>query len=182
MYQRYEILSEVIKEYRRFSAVGRQITVRLIPPSEINITLVNHFLASVNEPFEYVSQNVSDRDTVRIVVYNESNHSDRPIGLSFRQKYQLSGDVIWSEFDKVAHSNSRFNALYILAVVVHSVRMPIGFDRVVVKTKGRPLSVMARLKRSTTELERETVRPNGIIIAIAKVTNDPNYKAYPYYT
>jgi len=140
-------LSEVRKDCRRFSAVGRQITVRLIPPSEINTTLVNHFLASVNEQFEHVSQNVSDSNMVRIVIY-ESNHSDRPIGLSFRRKYQLSGDVILSAFEKVAHSHSRFNALYTLVVVVHSVRIPIGFESVALKTIGRALSVMAHLKNS----------------------------------
>ena len=47
------MLSEVRKEYRRFTAVGRQLTVRLSPLSETNADPVNHFLAGVNELFEH---------------------------------------------------------------------------------------------------------------------------------
>jgi len=36
---------------------------------------------------------------------------------------------------------SRFNALYKLIVMVHSVRMPIGFGRNGIKSEGRPLAV-----------------------------------------
>ena len=53
MSQRFEVLSEVRKEYRRFTAVGRQLTVRLSPLSENNADPVNHFLAGVNELFEH---------------------------------------------------------------------------------------------------------------------------------
>jgi hypothetical protein len=54
--------------------------------------------------------------------------------------------------------------------------MPIGFGRV--KTKGRPLSVTAHLKKSIVEVKAETnCLAHALIIAIAK-TNDPNYKAY----
>jgi hypothetical protein len=55
--------------------------------------------------------------------------------------------------------------------------MPIGFGRV--KTKGRPLSVMAHLKRSIVEDKAQNkCLAHALIIAIATVTNDPNYKAY----
>ena len=93
----------------------------------------------------------------------------------------LSVDAIWSVFEKVTQSNSRFNALDTMTVVLHSVKMPVGFGfhSACMKTKGRPLSVMAHLKRSIIQVKTETNSlAHALIIAIAKLTNDPNYKAY----
>jgi hypothetical protein len=48
-----------------------------------------------------------------------------------------------------------------------------------IKTKGRPLGVMAHLKRSIIEVKAETnCLAHALIIAIAKITNDPNYNSY----
>ena len=85
---------------------------------------MGHFLASVNELFEYALQDRSDSDMVGITVQNQLNQNEKPIGISFRRKDQLSGEVIWSVFKK---SNSRFNALDTLVETVHSVKMPISF-------------------------------------------------------
>jgi hypothetical protein len=47
-----------------------------------------------------------------------------------------------------------------LIVVVHSVKMPVGFGRKAVKSMGRQLSVMTHLKRSIIEVKAEkTVWP-----------------------
>jgi hypothetical protein len=55
--------------------------------------------------------------------------------------------------------------------------MPVDFGRV--KTKGRPLSVMAHFKISIIEVKAETnFLAHALIIAIAKATNDSNYKTY----
>ena len=63
-----------------------------------------------------------------------------------------------SVFEKVVQSNAKFNALDKLIVVVHLVKMPVGFGRV--KTKVRLLSVIAHLKRSIVEVKAEkTVWP-----------------------
>jgi hypothetical protein len=62
---------------------------------------------------------------VRITIQNRVNENDKPIGISLRHKYQLSGDVILSVFERISHSNSRFKALDTLIVTVHSVRMPV---------------------------------------------------------
>jgi hypothetical protein len=87
--------------------------------------------------------------------------------------------VIWSVFEKVAQSNSRFNALDKLVIDVYSVKMPIGFGKTALKTKGRTLSVMTHLKKSIVEVQAEEYcLAHAIVIAIAKVTNVPNYKAY----
>jgi len=56
------------------------------------------------------------------------------MGINFRRKDQLSGDVIWSVFEKVSWSNSRYNALDTLVVNVHSVRIPVGFGKHAIKS------------------------------------------------
>jgi hypothetical protein len=62
---------------------------------------------------------------------------------------------------------------------VQSVKMPVGFGKTALKTKGRPLSVMAHLQRSIVAVHaKENCLAHAIVIAIAKVTNDPNYNAY----
>ena len=57
--------------------------------------------------------------------------------VSFRRRDQLSVDAIWSVFENVTQSNSRFNALDTLTVVLHSVMMPVsfGFQNAGMKTK-----------------------------------------------
>jgi hypothetical protein len=66
-----------------------------------------------------------------------------------------------------------------LVIDVLSVMMPVGFGRTALKPKGRPLTVIAHLKRSIVEVEAEgNCLAHALVIAIAKVTNDPNYKAY----
>jgi len=173
---RFKIEVEITRQYRRFNDVGTQLTVRLLPPpNEENP--VSHFLASVNDLFQHALQGVSDSDMVGITIQNEVNQNDKAIGISFRCKDQLSGDVIWSVFEKVSQSNSNFNALDKLVVMVHSVRMPVGFGRV--KARCRPISVMAHLKRSIVEVKaEENCLAHALIIAIARLKNDPNYKAY----
>ena len=97
MARKFEIDDTITRQYRRFNAVGTQITVRLLPPSN-NVDPVNHFLAIVNGLFAHVLQNVSDSDMVVMTIHNQINQSDKPIGISFRRKDQLSADVIWSVF------------------------------------------------------------------------------------
>ena len=76
-------------------------------------------------------------------------------------------------------SNSRSNALDTLVVTVHSIKMPGGFGKHALKSMGRQLSTMAHLKRSIVEVKtEENCLANALVIAIAKVENDPNYKAY----
>ena len=129
--------------------------------------------------FEQVLRDVDDADIVGITIQNQVNQNDIPIGISFRRKDQLSGDVLWSVFEKVSQSNSTFNALDTLVVTVHSVRMPVGFGKNVLKSRGRPLSVMAHLKRSIVEVNaEENCVAHALVIAIAKIDEDPNYKAY----
>jgi len=178
MARRYEIMNTNTIQYRLCNAVGRQITVRLIPPSE-NSDPVAHFLASVNDLFEHALNDVDNADMVGITIQNLVNQNDKSIGISFRRKDQLSGDVIWSVFEKVSQSNSRFNALDTLVANVHSVRMLVGFGKNVLKSRGRPFSVMTLLKRSIVEVQvEEYCLAHALVIAIAKVDKDPNYDAF----
>jgi hypothetical protein len=103
---------------------------------------------------------------------------DKAIGISFRRKDQLSTDVILNVWQKVTQSNSRFNALDKLVLEVHSVKMPVGFGREM-KTKGRPLNALAHLKTSIVKVKAATdCLAHALVIAIAKITNDQNYKSY----
>jgi len=99
MARRFEIDDKIRRQYKRYNAVWTQLTVRLLPPED-NSNPVGHFLASVNELFDYALQDVSDDGMVGITIQNQVNQNDKPIGISFRRKYQLSGEVIWSVFEK----------------------------------------------------------------------------------
>ena len=116
---------------------------------------------------------------VGVTIQNQVNQNDKPIGISFRRKDQLSGDVIWSVFERVSQSNSRFNALDTLVVTVHTVKLSVVFGKRILKSRGRPFSVMAHLKRTIVEVKaEENCLVHTLVIAIARVDNDPNYKTY----
>jgi hypothetical protein len=85
--------------------------VRLNPQTDLDLNPVGHFLASVNDFFEHVLQCVQDSGMVGVATRNEVKRSAKPIGFCFRRRDQFSGDVIWSVFEEVSQSNSRFNAL-----------------------------------------------------------------------
>jgi len=61
-----------------------------------NSNPVGYFLATVKDLFEYALQDVSDRLVVGITIQNQVHQNNKPLGISFRRKYQLSGEVIWS--------------------------------------------------------------------------------------
>jgi hypothetical protein len=57
--------------------------------------------------------------------------------------------------------------------------MPVGYGKHAMKSKGRPLSVMAHLKRSIVEVKaEENCLAYALIIAIAKLENNAAYKSY----
>jgi hypothetical protein len=122
MAHKFDIVLEIRRKHRRFGTFGTQFTVRLNPPNDLNPNPVDNFLTSVAELFEHVLQDVQDSDLVGIAIRNEIIQSDKPIGFSFRRRDQILGKVIWSVFEKVSQSNSRFNAPYTLTIEVHSVR------------------------------------------------------------
>jgi len=141
--------SETNRQYNRFRAVGAELIVRLLPPAVGDSSdAITHFQASVNDLFDYALRDVDDADMVGITIRNEVNLLDKPISISFRRRDQLSDEVIWSVFSKVAQSNAWYTALDRFIVVIHIVKMPVGFGKRATKSKGRPLSVMAHLKKA----------------------------------
>ena len=64
-------------------------------------------------------------------------------------------------------------------MTVHSVTMHAGFGGDGNKRKGRPFATMAHLKRSIIEVRAEdNCLAQALIIAIARLHNDPNYTSY----
>ena len=110
--------------------------------------------------FEYALRNSEDSDMVGVTIHNEVNLLNKTIGISFRRKDQLSEELIWSVFSKVAQSNARYNAMHRLIVVVQSVKMLVGFGRKSIKSKGRPLDDMLHLKKVSSRLNlKQTAWP-----------------------
>jgi hypothetical protein len=178
---RYTVDGEINRRYERFNTVGRQLTVRLLPPYEgEDSNPMSHFLTGVSDLFEHTLCDCDDSDMVGITISNEGNVQDKAIGISFRWKDQINSDVIWSVFEKVAQSNARFKVLDRLVVTVHSVKMPVGNGRGRgIKPSGRPLENMVRLKRSIIEVKAaENCLAQALIISIARLTSGPEYKAY----
>jgi hypothetical protein len=167
---KFTIGSETNRQYNRFNARGTELTVRLLPPAaEDNLDVITHFQASVNDLFEYALRNSEHSDMVGITIHNEVNLLETEIGISFRRKDQLTDEVNWSVFSKVAQPNARYNALDRLIVVIHSVKMPVDFGRKAVKSMGRPLSEMAHVKTSIIKVKADTnCLVHVLIIAIAR--------------
>ena len=90
----------------------------------------------MNDLIEHALRDADDNDMVGMAIQNQVNQNDKPIGNSFRWKYQLTAEVIWSVFEKVSHSNSRLNALFTLVVTVHLAKMPFGFCKHAIKSRG----------------------------------------------
>jgi hypothetical protein len=96
MARRFEIEDTITRRYSRFNAIGTQLIVHLLPPSNNDARdPISHFLASVNDLFGHALQNLSNSDMVGITINNCVNQNTKHIGISFRRKDQLAGDVIW---------------------------------------------------------------------------------------
>jgi hypothetical protein len=101
MARRFEIEDTSTRQYRRFNATGTQLVIRLLPPSDATDP-VSNFLASLNDLFRHALQNLSENAFVGITIQNRENQKDKPIGISFRRKDQVAGDVILSLIQKVS--------------------------------------------------------------------------------
>ena len=94
--------------------------------------------------------------------------NDKTMGISFRRKDQLSADVILNVWEKVTQCNSCFNTLDTLVLEVHTVKKPVGFGGI--KTKGRPLAILAHLKKNTVQVKAKTnCVAHTLIIAITQI-------------
>jgi hypothetical protein len=71
--EKFEIIDEQTREYRRFNTRCMQWKVRLNTPP-ISIYPV-HFVAGVNEKFDHILENIDDGNMVGITIHNEVNQS-----------------------------------------------------------------------------------------------------------
>ena len=173
MQRKFTIIDEITRQYRCFNTRGTQLSIRLLPPGEGDeIHPDSHFMASLTSLCEYALQNCDDSEMVSIWIRNEVNMRDKAIGISFRRKDQLSTDEILNVW-QVIQSNSRFNVLDKLVFQLHSVKMPVWFGRGI-RNIGRPLDVLAHLKTRIVKVKPEkNCLAHALVIAIAKITNDP---------
>jgi hypothetical protein len=110
----FTLLDEVTRYYRRFNAEGKELTLRMTAPSlasKMAQDPARNFANSVDKLFEYLLRDLELSDMVGIFIYNADNQQDKPIGLSFKRKGQISRDVPWSVFEKVTKSNARYQVL-----------------------------------------------------------------------
>ena len=169
MSQRFEVEVEITRLYRRFNVTGTQHSVRILPPNFPDSDPITHFLEGMSELFEYALRDYSESDMVGPTNSNEINEQGKPIGISFRRMDQLSEEVTWSMFEKVAQSKARFNAMDRLIVVVHTVKMPVGFGRTAQRSKGRTVANLAHLKRSVIEFKAENnCLAHALIVAVPR--------------
>jgi len=116
---------------------------------------------------------------VGITIQNHVNQNDKPVGISFGRKEQISREVIWSVFERMSHSNSTFNSLDMIGVTVHSGKMPVGFGRCAMKSNGRPIAIMVHLKRSIVKLNAEdNCLAHDLVITISRIEKDSKYNSY----
>ena len=173
----FTVQNEITRHYRRFNTEGKRLTVWLTTPA--SSSAAGHCTDRMDAIFEYSLRDLEPSDMVGISIYNVDNQQDRPIGLSFRRRDQISRVVLWSVFDKVTQSNATYQAVDNLTFHVHSIGMPVGLGKKAEKSKGRPLSKTAHLKRSIVEVKaRDNCLVHALVIAVARLANDPNYKAY----
>jgi hypothetical protein len=95
-----QILNESRKHYERFQAYGRHIVLQIRPCPE-NQNPVTYFRDSLQEILEIIETGVGESDMLVFQIINSTNSVDRPIGLSFRKKDQISVDTITYVFEKV---------------------------------------------------------------------------------
>ena len=93
MSQRFEIEGEITRLYRCFNATGTQLSVRLLPPPLHDSDPITHFLDGMSELFEYALSDCSESDMVGVTISNEVNEQDKPLGISFRRKDQISEEA-----------------------------------------------------------------------------------------
>jgi hypothetical protein len=114
-----------------------------------------------------------------VIHYEGIGQKDKLIGFSFRRWDQLSPEVIWRFFEKVAKSNPRFKALDPLSITLHYVKMRVRFGKNALKTKVRPLDEFALTKKIIVHVNaKKNCIVHALIIAIARVDNGPNYNSY----
>jgi hypothetical protein len=69
---KFTIDGEITRQYRRFDAVGTELTIRLLPPAVGDDSdAVTYSQASVTDLYDYALRNCDDSDMVGLTIRNE---------------------------------------------------------------------------------------------------------------
>ena len=166
------LISESTTFNARFRATGKRIVVQFTGP-----IAPNQFLNYLTSTFESLLRDAEAHDMIGLKIQNETSVVDKPIGLSFRRRDQLSPGVVLQLIEKVAQSNASFSAYDKLVIQVDIVHMPAGNGGV--KAKGRSVSNLSHIKTSIVQVKsRSNCLAHALLIAVAKIENHPEYKSY----
>jgi hypothetical protein len=131
----FTVQNEVTGHYSCFNAEGKELTVRMTAPTSAVAEIPRDILPTVEELLDYLLRDPNPSDMVGISIHNADIQQYKPIGFSFRSSDQISKDVLWSVFEKVAQTNARYQALDNLTFRVYSDKMPVGFGKASVERK-----------------------------------------------
>ena len=168
------ILSETSKSFSKFNATGRSLLITFKPSGEEQEPTA-YLKECITSLTNYLVDDVRDRDLVGLRIRNTDNVQDKVVGISSRHCDQLKPDVVCSVLGKVVQTNARFRLSDRLEVHLDHVRMPAVNRRE--KTKGRSLDVISAIKKSIVVVKAGFLcLAHTLIIAMARVNGDPNYK------
>jgi hypothetical protein len=126
---------------------------------------------------EYLVGEVLGRDLVGLRIRHIENVEDRVVGISMWCRDQFKPDVVWDVLGRFIQSNARFGLTDRLEVYLDHVRMPAGNGRE--KTKGWSLDVLSAIRKSIVVVKAAFLcLTHALIIAMARVNDDPKYKSY----
>ena len=125
----------------------------------------------------YLVEEIANRDLVGLMIRKTDNVQNKVVSISFQRRDQLKPDVVWDGHSKVFQSNDRFGQIDRLAVHLDHVRMSAGKGRE--KMKRRSLDLLSATKRSIVVVKAALLcLAHVLIIAMARVNDDPKYKSY----
>ena len=122
-----------------------------------------------------VTEGMNEKDQVRFVL--RSTQLDTPISIPFMPLHQLTPERVFSQVQRVIQSNRDFRLNDTVSVDIIHVEAPQGSGR---KKPRSTLNVKEYLlkKKSVITIQNNDnlCLARALVVAIAKVENDPNYK------
>ena len=121
-----------------------------------------------------VTQDMNEKDQVRFVLRSEQ--LDTPISLPFMPVEQLTTERVFSQIERVIQSNRDFRLNDTVTVDIIHVEAPQGSGR----SKRTTLNIREYLHKKGSVIiiknNDNLCLVRALVVAIAKVENDPNYK------
>ena len=121
-----------------------------------------------------VTEGMDERDQVRFVLRSEQ--LDTPISMPFMSVEQLTPEKVFSQIERVIQSNRHFRLNDTVTVDIIHVEAPQGSGR----SRRTTLNIQEYLHKKgsviTIQNNDNLCLARALVVAIAKVENDPNYK------